>query len=311
MRIEKYTNSARELWNSFLNNSKNGLFMFNRNYMEYHKDRFEDNSLLFFDDKDELVSILPLSKKENTLISHGGLTFGGFITNDKMKQHHMNDLFFSVTDYMKKNGYSNLIYKAIPHIYHKQPAEEDLYSLFCNNAKVEKIEAATVINLQNKIKMPKGRKAQVTRARREGVVFGESIDFDSFIELENEVLKEHHNAKAVHTGAELKLLHENFPEQIKLFTGSLNGKIIAGCVLFIYDEVVHTQYLAANDLAREIGALDFVVSNLIEIYGQTKTWFDFGKSTEGNGSILNEGLISQKEGFGGRTFVYQTYNLSV
>ena len=311
MRIQKYSDSDRDIWNSFLNNSKNGLFMFNRNYMEYHKDRFVDNSLLFFDDKDKIISILPLSKKENALISHGGLTFGGFITNEKMKQHHMNELFSLIKDYMRKNNYSNFIYKAVPHIYHVQPAEEDLYSLFCNNAKVEKIEAATVINLQNKIKMPKGRKAQITRARREGVILEESTDFNSFIELENEVLKEKHNATAVHTGAELKFLHENFPEQIKLFTGLLNGKIIAGCVLYIYDKVVHTQYLAANTLAREIGALDFIVSNLIEIYGQTKTWFDFGKSTEGNGSILNEGLISQKEGFGGRTFVYQTYNLSV
>ena len=229
--------------------------------MEYHKDRFVDNSLLFFDDKDKIISILPLSKKENALISHGGLTFGGFITNEKMKQHHMNALFSLIKDYMRKNNYSNFIYKAVPHIYHVQPAEEDLYSLFCNNAKVEKIEAATVINLQNKIKMPKGRKAQITRARREGIILEESTDFNSFIELENEVLKEKHNATAVHTGAELKLLHENFPEQIKLFTGSLNGKIIAGCVLYIYDKVVHTQYLAANALAREIGALDFVVSN--------------------------------------------------
>ena len=40
-------------------------------------------------------------------------------------------------------------------------------------------------------------------------------------------------------------------------------------------------------------------------------YIDFGKSTEGNGSILNEGLISQKEGFGGRTFVYQTWSINV
>ena len=152
---------------------------------------------------------------------------------------------------------------------------------------------------------------QVTRARREGVIFEESTNFDSFIALENEVLSEHHNATAVHTGAELALLHERFPEQIKLYVGRYKDEIIAGCVLFIYDNLVHTQYLAANDLAREIGALDFVVYNLIEIYLPTKTWFDFGKSTEGNGSILNEGLISQKEGFGGRTFVYQTWSINV
>ena len=311
MEIRKYTDNDRDVWNSFVAHSKNGLFMFDRNYMEYHKDRFEDSSLMFFDEKNELVSVLPATKKDNILISHGGLTFGGFITDDSMKQHHMNDLFATLKDYMKQNGFSKIIYKQVPHIYHKQPAEEDLYSLFCNNAQIEKIEAATVINLKNKLKMPKGRKAQVTRARREGVIFEESTNFDSFIALENEVLSEHHNATAVHTGAVLALLHERFPEQIKLYVGRYKDEIIAGCVLFIYDNLVHTQYLAANDLAREIGALDFVVYNLIEIYLPTKTWFDFGKSTEGNGSILNEGLISQKEGFGGRTFVYQTWSINV
>lgn len=310
MKARLYADSDRELWNNFVATSKNGLFMFNRNYMEYHKDRFTDNSLLFFDEeKDELVALLPLTKKGDELSSHGGLTFGGFITNEKMKQHHMNELFSTLRQYMKENGFTKLTYKAVPHIYHKQPAEEDLYSLFCNEAKIEKIEAATVINLKNKLKMPKGRKAQVTRARREGVTFEESTDFDAFIDLENEVLNEHHNATAVHTGAELSLLHENFPEQIKLYVGRHNDKIIAGCVLFIYDNLVHTQYLAANDLAREIGALDYVVYNLIQMFETEKTWFDFGKSTEGNGTILNEGLISQKEGFGGRTFVYQTWSI--
>ena len=159
--------------------------------------------------------------------------------------------------------------------------------------------------------MPKGRKAQVARARREGVVVEESTDFDSFIALENKVLKEHHNATAVHTGAELSLLHSRFPEQIKLYAGLLDGKMIAGTVLFVYDNLVHTQYLAADDTARTIGALDLVVSTLIEQYAPTKSWFDFGKSTEGDGRILNEGLIAQKEGFGGRTAVYTTWRVEI
>jgi hypothetical protein len=36
-------------------------------------------------------------------------------------------------------------------------------------------------------------------------------------------------------------------------------------------------------------------------------YLDFGRSTEGDGSILNGGLIAQKEGFGGRAICYDTY----
>ena len=308
MLVRKYTDNDFLLWNNFIQNSKNGIFMFNRNFMEYHKDRFTDNSLLFYDD-DKLIALFPASIKEGVLASHGGLTYGGFITGNDMKQHHMNDCFVALKEYAISNGIKEIVYKHIPHIYHKQPAEEDLYSLFYTGAKILKIEATTTINLHQPLKMPKGRKAQVGRARREGVEIRESNDFESFINLENQVLQEHHDTKAVHSAEDLKLLQERFPNNIKLLGAFYQNELIAGTVLFIYDNAVHTQYMAANDIAREIGALDFTIATVIETYKESKDWLDFGISTEDGGHYLNEGLISQKEGFGGRTIIYQTWKI--
>lgn len=309
MTIRKYTDEDKTIWNDFIRNSKNGIFMFNRNFMEYHKDRFTDNSLLFYDE-DKLVAVMPASIKDNVLSSHGGLTYGGFITANDMKQHHMNDCFTALKDYASQNGIKEIIYKHIPHIYHKQPAEEDLYSLYYNGAKILKVEASTVVDFKQPLKMPKGRKAQVGRARREGVIIQESNDFKAFISLENQVL-ERHDTKAVHTPEELKLLQSNFPENIKLLAAFYNDKMIAGTVLFIYDNVIHTQYMAASELAREIGALDLTIATVIENYKENKKWLDFGISTEDYGHFLNEGLISQKEGFGGRTNIYQTWKIEL
>lgn len=309
MTVRKYTDSDREVWNNFIANSKNGIFMFNRNFMEYHKDRFTDNSLLFYDDE-KLIALFPASIKEDILSSHGGLTYGGFITSNDMKQHHMNDCFTALKDYAAANGIKEIIYKHIPHIYHKQPAEEDLYALYYAGAKVLKIEASTVIDLENPLKMPKGRKAQVGRARREGVEIQESDDFEAFIALENKVLQRH-ETKAVHTPQELHLLQSRFPQNIKLMGAFYQGKMIAGTVLFIYDNALHTQYMAANDTAREIGALDLAIATVIENYKASKKWLDFGISTEDAGHFLNEGLISQKEGFGGRTNIYQTWKIEI
>lgn len=310
MTVRKYTDSDRDLWKNFIANSKNGIFMFNRNFMEYHKDRFTDNSLLFYDE-DKLVAIMPASIKDGVLSSHGGLTYGGFITGNDMKQHHMNDCFSALKEYAVQNGIKEIVYKHIPHIYHKQPAEEDLYSLYYNGAEVLKIEATTVVDLEQPLKMPKGRKAQVGRARREGVIIKETDDFESFMELENQVLTEHHGTKAVHTADELHLLQGYFPEKIKIIGAFYQDKLIAGTVLFIYDNVVHTQYMAASELAREIGALDLTISTVIGTYKDSKKWLDFGISTEDAGHYLNEGLISQKEGFGGRTNIYQTWKIEI
>lgn len=162
--------------------------------------------------------------------------------------------------------------------------------------------------------MPKGRKAQVSRAKREGCVIEEKTDYESyaqFIDLENKVLLEHHNTKAVHTAEEINLLHDNFPENIRLYAAMKDDMMIAGTIVFEYGQVVHTQYMAANEEARQIGALDLAVSTVIEKYRNNKKWLDFGISTEEGGRILNEGLIAQKEGFGGRTNVYEMWKITL
>lgn len=309
IRIEKYHQNMKADWNAFNKAAKNPLFMFDRDFMEYHSDRFADSSFMFYDD-DELVALLPCNAKGNVLYSHGGLTFGGFIVDKSMKQHRMNDCVLALKNYMGEENIEKIVYKVIPHIYANQHAQEDLYSLFLNGGSLLKVEPSTVINLRNPIKMPKGRKAQVSRAKREGVEVVESEDFVSFIELENSVLQKRHGKNAAHTGEELSLLHGRFPENIKLYVAMYQNRMLAGAVLFVYDDVVHTQYLAADDTAREIGALDLVIFVLIEKYRDFKICLDFGISSEGgDGKFLNEGLIHQKEGFGGRTVVYQTWEM--
>ena len=310
VKIQIYTQDKKGIWDVFIKKAKNGFFMFERDFMDYHSDRFKDNSLMFYNE-DELLAVLPASLHKNELRSHGGLTYGGFIVSDKMKQHHMNDCFEALRTYMSKNKISKLIYKLIPHIYHKQPAEEDLYSLYKIGAKLLKTEPSTTVFLRNPLKMSKGRKAQVARAKREGIIIHESSDFEGFIALENSVLGEHHATQAVHTAKELALLKSRFSDKIQLWTAEYQGKMIAATLLFIYDNVVHTQYMAADETARKIGGLDLLIKTVMDKFSPDKAYFDFGISSENNGQFLNEGLIAQKESFGGRTTIYQTWEINL
>ncbi len=311
--IRRYADSDKDEWNRFNTSSKNHLFMFDRNYMDYHRDRFQDHSLLLYNE-DELIALLPACERDGALLSHGGLTYGGFITGEKMKQHTMNDCFSSLKEYGKEQGLQNITYKTIPHIFHRQPAEEDRYALYANGAKLITVDASTYLNLSDPLKMPKGRKAQISRAKREGTVIEiltEQKDYDAFIDLENQVLQERHDTNAVHTSTELKMLHDRFPENIHLFAAMKNGSMIAGTVIFEYEQVVHTQYMAANEEARQIGALDLAVATVIDRYKDNKKWLDFGISTEHGKVYLNEGLIAQKEGFGGRTGTYEIWQMDL
>ena len=310
IRIERYSTDKQKVWDDFIEKSKSPMFMFKRGFMEYHSDRFTDFSLMFYDD-DELIAVLPASIHGSHVRSHGGLTYGGFFTSKSAKQHHINDCIEALISFFKQNQINHFIYKFVPSIYFTVPGEEAMWSLWKNGATVERVDVSTVVDLKNPQKMPKGRKAQITRAKREGVIIEKSDDYDTFIDLENAILSEFHDTKAVHTADELRLLQSRFPKNIELWVAKYNDEIIAGTVLFIYENVVHTQYMASNHFSREIGGLDFLIKTLMDKYAETKQYFDFGISTEQGGEVFNSGLCAQKEGFGGRTISYQFWEMNL
>lgn len=312
--IKRYSDEIRNDWNKYIYASKTPLFLLDRNYMEYHKDRFVDHSLIFYNKDEKIIGLLPANEDNGSFISHGGLTFGGFITDTDTKQTTVLLCFAALKEYLKENGFSELIYKPIPYIFHVQPAEEDRYSLYRIGAKLTEVAASTVIDLKNPVKMAKGRRAQISRAKREGVdikILDSKLDYDRFIDLENEVLETKHGVKAVHTSDELFSLHLKFPQKIKLYGAFVNKKMIAGTVIYDYNLSIHTQYMATDSIGRTIGALDLLINSIINNYCNSKKTLDFGISTEDHGNILNEGLISQKEGFGGRTVTYERWTLQI
>lgn len=308
--IIPYVANKKDIWNNFNKDAKNGLFMFDRNYMDYHNDRFIDNSLMFYEGE-KLIALLPCNIVENILYSHQGLTFGGFIMDENMKQGRMLECFEVLKEYIKENNFKKLIYKSIPHIYHKIPAQEDLYALFRNKAELFRVDCSTTIDLQNIFKMSDLRKRCIKKAQKNEVEVVLSEDFNTFLMLLNSILQKQHGVNAVHSVEELKLLYSRFPQNIKLYVARFNEEIIAATLVFIYENLVHTQYLAANEKAREIGALDLLIKTLMDEFAKSKKYFDFGISTEDSGEILNHGLISQKEGFGGRSVVHQFFSINV
>ena len=67
--IVRYKSENEAIWNSFVSNSKNGTFLFNRGYMDYHRDRFNDHSLMIFKDS-KLYALFPANEEEDVIWSH-------------------------------------------------------------------------------------------------------------------------------------------------------------------------------------------------------------------------------------------------
>jgi hypothetical protein len=309
IRVERYSRERSAEWNEFVKNSKNGTFLFDRNYMDYHAERFIDCSLMFHDREGKLIAVMPANLKDDALVSHGGLTFGGVVSNQRMKTPSMLEIFENLIECAKDAGASRLVYKAVPHIYHAQAAEEDLYALFCHNAQLIRREASTTINLKERLSVSKGRKWTINQSRKNKIEVRESDDFETFMRLEAEVLAAKYNVVPVHTAAEMSLLSSRFPNNIKLFGAFLNDEMLAGAIVYASQTVAHAQYLGANAEGKQLCALDAILQELISAHYAEKRYFDFGISTEKHGRYLNVGLVEYKESWGGRATVYDTYEI--
>lgn len=305
-----YSEDKKELWNDFILKAKNESFMFNRNYMEYHSDVFKDNSVMFFKEN-ELIAVMPANISERALVSHGGLTFGGIISDYGMTTIRMMKIVEVLIDYATKNNIQKIIYKPMPYIYHKVPANEDLYALYRFNFKLIRRDVSTTISMDNKLELGGRRKRGIKKANKLGIKVERSFNFENFICILEKVLKKKYNVMPVHSSKQIELLASRFPENIKLFGAFYEGNMIAGTIIYETSQVVHTQYLAASDEGKKNGALDLVIDYLINEYYSDKKYFDFGISTEKNGTYLNEGLINQKEMFGGRAVIYDFYECTV
>jgi len=309
-RVEKYNEIFKKDWDNFVRGSKNGTFILLRDYMDYHKDKFHDNSLLVYKNN-KLIILLPANRFQNTLYSHQGLTYGGFIMSKSVSTIDVLEAFKLILSILINEGFDKFIYKPIPYIYHKIPAQEDLYALFRYNAKVTGCQLSSAIFQRNKLKFTESRKSGIRKAKSNNVQICETDDFTLFWEVLTNNLLKIYNTKPVHTLYEISYLKSLFPDNIKLFITINGDKVTGGTVVYISDMTVHIQYIAASDEGKSSGVLDLLFDYLINEKYLSKPFFDFGYSTENSGSILNESLIFQKEGFGGRGVVYYTFEFEL
>ena len=316
--VTRYTPQKHQTWNEFVKQSRQGTFLFDRNYMDYHQDRFHDHSLMIYY-KDKLYALLPANEvvsasnneiPQKELVSHQGLTYGGLLTCNKMTAELTCETFEAIGNYLKQEGFSKLTYKAIPWIYHKIPSEEDLYALIhVGKASLSAREISTTILLQNKLRFSEQRRRGVNKAKKNSLIIRQSSQEDvfAFWNILNNNLQQKYHTRPVHSNEELQLLMSRFPENIIGYSVLKDEEVIAGTIIFISPQVIHTQYIGASEKGKEEGALDLLFDYLINQKKWNAPYFDFGKSTEDRGNYLNTNLIHQKEGFGGRGVAYDTY----
>lgn len=332
MTIIPYSVYRKETWDTFVEMSKNGTFLLKRSFMDYHSDRFFDCSLFIyagispdgeFKEKSlttkDLVAVFPANwdKEHSTVYSHQGLTYGGLVVLPDVTQKEVMDMMQAILQYYRDYMQAqNLVYKPIPYIYSNIPSGEDLYALFRAGARLSRRLVSTCVPMRNPMKMTTLRIRQAKKAVEHGFYIdrmteGDTQTLQEYWTLLEEVLEKYHNARPTHTMQEMALLMGNFPRNIRLYIVRHEKRIVAGVVIFECRKVAHVQYIASGEEGRTYGALDLLFRHLINERYKQFDYLDLGTSNENGGRYLNEGLIFQKEGFGGRAVCYDTYEINI
>ena len=306
--VRRYSPDKASEWNLFVATSKNGTFLFDRRYMDYHADRFHDHSLLFYRGE-RLMAVLPAHVEGDTLYTHRGLTYGGLLMSEQLTISEAMMLFRELNDMLRSEGLKHVCYKAIPWIYHRLSAEEDLYALYHEcKARIVARDYSTNIFLGANLRWERVRRRGVVRAERAGIHVEISNDYADFWHVLADNLGTKYGVKPVHSLAEIELLHERFPQNIVLYQAVREGQVLGGVVLYVTPQVVHAQYSSATPEGKSLGAIDAIYERIMHHDYKDYPYFDFGRSTENaDGSGLNETLVFQKEGFGARGLCYDIY----
>lgn len=308
--VERYSPERMAAWNGFLESAKNATFLFSRNYMDYHSDRFEDYSLMIYAER-KLLGILPANRSTPTsVVSHEGLTYGGLVVPRSTTLRDYLTAYSAALRYLCSNGIEALLHKSIPSYYNTLPDGEADFAMFLLEATLFRRDCALVINIADRLPLRKGRKSEISKAKRYGVSLTQETSFEPFWDhVLIPRLSSRHDVKPVHSSTEISLLAERFPENIKQFSVYYDGKIVAGVTIYETDTVAHAQYMSVTESGQRIGALDFLCNWLINEVYPNKMHFDFGTCNENDGRVLNHGLLEWKEAFGGRTYCHSFYSI--
>ncbi len=310
-KLIQYNDQKKDAWNAVVSSSKNGNFLHLREYIGYHACRFDEQSVII-EKKGYPVAIFPCNKiNDDKIVSHGGLTYAGLIYSNKLSISDIIEIFQLLIEYYRKQNCSCIIYKAIPHVFHRYPSEEDLYVLYRLQAKLIRRDIASVIELNSsRPKLSGSRKNKINKAIKSRIEIKGGLFFDVYHVLLSDVLAKF-NTNPVHSLDEMRMLNSRFPEQIRLFGAFAEEQLLAGSLIYDFGHIVHTQYMTNSEQGKKTGALDYLISYLIDTVYCDRHYFSFGISTEQNGYYLNEGLIYQKEDIGGRGVVFDHYEINL
>ncbi len=302
---------AEEEWDEFVISCPMSTFLHTRRFLNYHRNRFEDCSLMIYQGDQKLVGVIPAAKNVSgaEIVSHPGITFGGLLHQGSIDLANYVSIFQQAMNFFASNNYSKVIYKPVPYIYHSRFSDHDLYALWKLDARLISRSPSSSLSPHKSRPMSSRRIRAIKKHISQVLIEKDSTRYSEFWSILIDNLESKYGKSPVHSLDEIMELSELFANDIKLSVALIADEVVGGIVTFHSTNVVHLQYIASNPLGREYGILDKIISELISQYPDKI--IDFGISSEDNGKYLNSNLQTYKNEFGSGVINYDIYEINL
>ncbi|WP_431136482.1 FemAB family protein [Psychroserpens mesophilus] len=298
--IKAYHSEFKNQWNEFVANSQNATFLFHRDFMEYHQDRFEDFSLMVYAGN-KLLAIFPANKVNGTVHSHQGLTYGGLFFRDQLNLKDVEVVIAKLLEFLKTHKIRSVIVKLLPEFYHFESFKTicDLQNF--KNTSILKQNIVMAIDYHQDFKINKTKIKRFKKLQTNGYSIKEGqLEFNVFWNrLLVKRLAEKHNSKPVHSLSEIAYLHSKFEDEILQYNIYRDEEILAGITIFKKGKIVKSQYGMASIEGEKVNALDMLFVFLIYKFKEEGMQY-FSMGTVSNDTKLgySKGMLNQKKELG-------------
>lgn len=309
--VKRYCSDDFALWNDFINQAKNAPFLFHRNFMEYHSDRFQDFSLMVFEAQ-TLKAVVPANFKGDTFYSHQGLTYGGFVLGNEFPVAEIQIVVSETFIFLQQQGFVKCEIKAMLPFYAPDFYAEIQQVLTNKQAKIKAQKMNLAIDFQSDFRVSKSKQKHYRRLQSEGFEVKKEADCTVFWqEVLEPLLKEKYQTKPLHSLAEINSLQSKFPHHIEQYNLYRDGEILAGITLFKTGKVVKSQYGATTESGKKCRALDYLFLYLIDFFRADYDYFDMGTVDDNSELGYNEGLLNQKKELGCSVYSQNIFQIAL
>lgn len=311
--VRKYGEPDQDIWDKLIYASVNGSIMHSQKFLNYHPDdRFDrDDRILYL--KDKPVAVFPLARSRQAGKTRGaspyGASFGGIVSLS-LSSLNAEMLAQALAKSLVADGYDTLSIVLAPACYDVAGGSSINYFLLkaaCQWTSDKGL--CTVVNLRNR--RPSQSYVRNSRKSRDSrLTVVENGDVGTFYPILRETVEQKHNGSITHTKQELDALKTLLGERMRIFLACLDGKAIAGVLVFEENDCVQSFYNCHLASHASLNPLHFLYEHIISRYQGEKEWLDLGLSDRVY-VPTNRGLLQFKEGMGGVPMYREYYELAL